>query len=194
MVSSPTTAYERALADHRHHVTVVEAMGFALFYTHYGVGYPGYHRAIYRLQCGSEMVSGPFSNGVWRRSTHWTEMPEDLRDDILAALDRLTGHDVRPAIEAALDRARSDVSVALARLGSTIDPEVRALLDSAMVGIGHARRANDRTTAERAEASLVDARAHLQVALMQVTPSDDEIIVEHMREALRLLDGLEAAP
>lgn len=36
---------------------------------------------------------------------------------------------------------------------------------------------------------VTSARQHLQVALMQVLPSDDEIIVGHMREAYALLGG-----
>ncbi len=34
-----------------------------------------------------------------------------------------------------------------------------------------------------------EARSHLRVALLQVVPSDDEIIMGHMRDALALLGG-----
>ncbi len=39
-----------------------------------------------------------------------------------------------------------------------------------------------------AEDALVDASAELHVALIQVAPSDDEIIVEHMRAAKAKID------
>ena len=34
-----------------------------------------------------------------------------------------------------------------------------------------------------------EARSHLRVALLQVAPSDDPIIVEHIRDALTALGG-----
>ena len=36
---------------------------------------------------------------------------------------------------------------------------------------------------QAAEDALIDANAELHVALVQVVPSDDELIVEHMRKA-----------
>lgn len=36
---------------------------------------------------------------------------------------------------------------------------------------------------------IQEARAHLAVALVQVHPSDDKIIVDHMREAQAALDA-----
>jgi hypothetical protein len=39
--------------------------------------------------------------------------------------------------------------------------------------------------------SIEDAKSHLRVALLQVTPKDDEIIVGHMRDALMLLPHVE---
>jgi hypothetical protein len=47
---------------------------------------------------------------------------------------------------------------------------------------------------DRNMADLLEARAHLRVALAQALPSDDAILVEHMRMARELLDQvLEAA-
>ena len=39
-----------------------------------------------------------------------------------------------------------------------------------------------------AEDALADACAELHIALIQVAPSDDEIIVEHMRKAKERID------
>lgn len=43
----------------------------------------------------------------------------------------------------------------------------------------------------RRTAAIAEARVHLACALSQVVPSDDEILIGHVKAALALLDGVQ---
>lgn len=70
-------------------VRVTESHGYRQTYTHFGIGYPGYHFRIVRISDGVEMYSGPGTNVDHPPQWHpdWKRLPLEERRAIRAALD-----------------------------------------------------------------------------------------------------------